>query len=159
MNKFKLTLLIIAIISIVLFFSIYAFILQKKTNETIAPEVYSTLILPYSKAIAAKDYETAYKLYTCEKYKNKHKFDDYLKAQKANSEYFGQLDSMNLTSGVFVFLKDLERKWVYRGTINYYTNKTDTKFSVDVVKENGKFKISRTYPSQMTIRASAPMIF
>lgn len=159
MNKIKLTLLITGIVAIVLFFSIWAFLLQKETDDITAPEIYESLVLPYSKAIISGDLDFAYNVFTTKKYKAKHSLKEFKDAQKANVEFYGKLDSMNLTTGIFVFSKDIDRLWVYRGTINYFARKQPTKFSIDAVKEDGKFRISQTYPSQLTIRASSPQIF
>ncbi len=157
--SYKSVLLISGIVAIVLFFSIWAFRLQKETDDVTSPVVYDTLILPYSQAISDANYQYAYDEFTTEKYKLKHSFEEFKLAQLENRKYFGSLDSMRLTSGIFVFSKDIDRLWVYRGTISYFAEKKDTKFAVDVVKVDGKFKISQTYPSQLTIRASAPQIF
>jgi len=150
-----------ALIAIQLFVSYKAYQLQKENIDEVAPAVYSTLLLPYSNALKYKDFEKAYKDFTTEGYKSKHNYEEFLKAQAENSIHFGNFDSISITSGIFVFMKDLERKWVYRGTANYHTNDMIMQFAVDVVKDtiSNSYKISRTYPSQVTIRASAPMIF
>lgn len=159
MKKYMSTLIIIGVIGVITFFSGYAYILQRRIDHELSPKIYSTLFLPYSIAIREGRLEDAYRDFTTDKYKLKHSYEEFKKVQLENKEYYGKLDSMNLTTGIFVYLKDLDRQWVYRGTVNYFTSSKDTKFSADVVEENGKFKLSRTYPSQMTIRASAPLIF
>lgn len=96
---------------------------------------------------------------TTESYKERHTLKDYLQSQKQNNDYFGNLVAMKLTSGIFIKMFDKENKWIYRGTIDYIASKKSTKFTIDVALENGVFKIARTYPSQITIRNSVPMIF
>ncbi len=152
---------ILSVVSLQLFVSFQAFKLQKETIDVVSPDVYTNLLKPYSIALKNKEFEKAYTEFTTNNYKEKHSYEDFLQAQEDNIKHFGNIDSIGLTSGIFVFMKDLERKWVYRGTANYYTDKLIMQFAIDVVKDttNNVYKISRTYPSQVTIRASAPMIF
>lgn len=139
--------------------AVFAFIVQKQSDESVSPQIFSSLIVDYSKNISELNYKEAYDSYTSTNYKRRNNFEKYEKAQKMNFDYFGKLDSMRLTSGVFFLVKNNEKEWVYRGTISYFAQKKDTRFTIDVVKENGRYKISRSYPSQMTIRASADQIF
>lgn len=159
MIKYK-TILIISAIAVVVFgFAFYAYTLQQKTIDDKSPEIFENLIKPYCEELKAGNREEAYEKFTSRKYRSKHSLENFIKAQNDNAEYYGELDSMSLTSGIFVYTKDLERNWVYRGTINYYAAKMETKFTVDVIQEDSVYKISSTYPSQLTIRASAPQIF
>lgn len=152
-------LIIITILIIVFIASYFSFVSQTKLNKEISPKIFNELIKPYSELIKNQNYERAYNEMTTTSYKEKHSLQDYLQAQKRNYDYFGNLLEMRLTSGIFVKMPDKENKWIYRGTIDYIASKKSIKFTIDVALVKGVFKIVRTYPSQITIRNSAPMIF
>ncbi len=157
--KKKVLFVIISVIFIVVIASYFSFRFQKKLIDETSPKILSELIIPYSELIKNKEYEKAYNDMTTESYKERHTLKDYLQSQKQNNDYFGNLVAMKLTSGIFIKMFDKENKWIYRGTIDYIASKKSTKFTIDVALENGVFKIARTYPSQITIRNSVPMIF
>lgn len=157
--KLKTKLLIAAIVVFVISVSIGSFYVTLNTSNEIAPQVMTQVIKPYAELIAKGDYETAYNNYTTKKYRLKTSLEKYIEVQKQNKEYFGKLISMGLASGIFLYERDMDKLWVYRGTVTYNADKLPYKFTVDIIKEDGAFKINQTYPSQMNIRASAPMIF
>lgn len=157
-NIYKLLIALIASI-FVLGISYLSFRTQTEMNEKIAPEILNNLILPYSELLKQERYQEAYEKLTSTSYKKKHSLYEYLSAQEKNKEYFGNLISMELTSGIFIKMSDKDNKWIYRGTIDYNASKIKTKFTLDAVIENGKFKIARTYPSQISLGNPKPMIF
>lgn len=158
-KRLKYTLIISSITAFVFFMGYLSFKIQSDKNKELGPIINHDFIAKYSNAITSGDLQFAYDSLTSKSYKSRHSLKDFLTAQDRNKAYFGKVSKIKFTSGIIKLFQDADGAWVQRFTVDYVAEKKTAQFSVDVIQESGIYKMSRSYPGQLTIRSGSSMIF
>jgi len=159
MKKNKTLLMILGIILIVSILSVYAFLQQKKTNEVVGDEIMTQLLTPYTQLLAEKKFEEAYKKFTSPSYQYKFSLEDFVNKQQENHEYYGTIQTIELFSGIILREKPQGQPWIYKTTLKYIGESNSERIEMDIVIEDGKYLIYRTYRSFVTIKSINPEVF
>lgn len=169
----KFNIIILTIISITIFSGIFVFIKNKASTAQNVPDIEDKLLIPYRKALADKKYEFAYKQFTSQRYKSEYSYEEFLDSQLQNFATFGSLISIKPASGMFVkeSLKSnpwdvSSQNWLYKGTLVYTgSNKNEegkyitAGILMEIIVEEGEYKIYDSYNSFVTIGGIKPQIF
>jgi hypothetical protein len=158
MNKKKSNIITYSIIGSVLILSVIAFIIQKNSQEKLNPIIIENLLTPYSNSLKMRDYERAYNSYTSINYRLNYTLTSFIASQDSNYLVLGKVIDIVPASGIFVkeSSKDLP---IFKATLIYKSEKTSKVIVMDVIFEEGKPKIEKTYNSELTIGTLTPKIY
>lgn len=173
MEKMKIRILVASIIAIVIALGIFGYFRHKSKSYEKVPDIVQQLIDPYRKALAERDFRFAYDEFTSSRYKNEHSFSEFLDAQLNNYSTFGRIVDIKPASGLFIKESlttnpwdPTTSNWIFKGTLLYEGEFKDSegnpkiaRIMMDIVLENGEYKIYDTYNSFVTISSIKPQIF
>jgi hypothetical protein len=158
MTRKQNNLILIGIAVVVITLSVFSFLNRSKVNDEVSPQIVNTLIEPYKQALNSGDYERAYSDFTSEEYREKYTLDTFMTIQNQNREYYGKINRLEPVSGLF--LPEMKRKYtVYKGTLAYQGERSGRRIVMEVVKEDGEFKINKTYLSMLSVGNEKAIIF
>ncbi|HRP01963.1 MAG TPA: hypothetical protein PLE30_04870 [Candidatus Kapabacteria bacterium] len=159
MNSKKSTLIIVSVIISVSILSIFAYYNQKGKNEFVSDEINKQLLEPYIKLLQNSDYKQAYNEYTSSDFKRKYTYAMYQRAQDSNLTVNGKIKSLVPFSGIFVKEITDNKLAVFKGTVVYEAEKIKKNIVVEILIENGKMRLNRTYDSYLTMSNILPVIY
>ncbi|NCO05222.1 MAG: hypothetical protein GW939_03695 [Candidatus Magasanikbacteria bacterium] len=138
---------IIAILFVVIIvpFAIYAFWHQVKNNSTELDQVKQQIIEPYRNALQQEQWEFSYQSFTTKDYRERVSLEEFIKAQQENKEAFGTVKNIYTNVDILNELSDPSSGTFYRVTVTYEASKDNKLVVLELKKEQGKFKIDRTY--------------
>ncbi len=147
------------IIAVIMLMSGAAYWIQTNARAKITPQIMEQLIIPYQRAISARDYTKAYNEFTSNDYKSKFTLEQYLNAQDSNFAIYGSLDDLKPVSGVFLKETATGNKIIFKATFAYIGSKKHQRIIVDVINEKGKFRLYNTYNSYVSMGGLLPVIY
>lgn len=136
-----------------------AFFIKSGAQGKISPLIMANVINPYKELIITRDYENAYKIYASSDYKSKYTYAQFRMAQDSNRIEYGELLDIKPVSGLFLKETTSENRVIFKATFGYIGSKKQQRIIIDIIKENGVFKIYRTYNSYVSIGGLLPVIY
>lgn len=123
--------------------AIYGVYVQYRNATQVIPEIYRTLVEPYTVAVRSGDYTTAYQRYTSAAFKQAHSFDEYLKAQNANLQDLGPLVEVTLKEDEpFQSAGNLfSGRRYHQGGLRWRGEKREAWVNWEVTQDDGAYRI------------------
>ena len=152
-SKLLLGVFVFAVIPI----AIYGVYKQIVTARDVVPAIQDTLLSPYAKAVAAGEYDSAHATFVTSDYRERVGLDAYRAAQQSNKERFGAPKSLEID--VCNETKEPGRAWFTTCNVRYEGEKQETFLSLDIVEEEGRYLIDRSYERDVGLKSRREQVF
>ncbi len=129
--------------AIVLPLAVYGVYRQVVTAKDVMPVIQRDVLDPYTQALAAGDLERARTSFTSADFQKRVGPDDYRVAQASNRNDFGTPKAMRLYSCNET--KEPGRPWFTSCDVFYDTEKGETPISLEIVEQDGQYRIDRAF--------------
>jgi hypothetical protein len=159
MKKSTSNIIVFGVIAIVVTMGIVSYLIQKNTNDVVTPRIINEFVNPYTEAIQNQNYELAYEKFTSDEYKENYSLDEFIQKHRYNYEKYGKLQNIQSVSGLFLAEKEMHGPWTFKGTMMYLAEKGSQRIIIEVIEQEDKFKLYKTYRSFVSIRTKKDEIF
>lgn len=124
---------------------VYGLYRKVSVQRTVYPRVMKDLLVPYCALLAGGGYEEAYGRYTSKDFRKRYSLREYVAAQEKNREEYGDVRTIKPNVESLDPVTEIGRRSFYYALYRYTGTKNFTYIAIDIVEEDGAFKIDRTY--------------
>jgi hypothetical protein len=152
-SKLLLGIFVLAVIPI----AVYGVYNQIVTARDVVPAIQDTLLTPYANAIAAGEYDSAHATFVSDAYRERVGLDAYRSGQQENLERFGAPKSLEID--VCNETKEPGRPWFTTCNVRYEGAKQEAFLSLEIVEEEGRYLIDRSYARDVGLKGRREQVF
>ncbi len=153
--KTGIALLLIAVVGLVAYGIYHKIAVQR----TVYPRVMKELLVPYCALLSAGSDEEAYRKFTSRDFREKYSLEEYVASQEKNREEFGDVRTIKPNVESLDPVTEIGRRSFYYALYRYSGTKNFTYIAIDIVEEDGTFKIDRTYEHSIPLDMNRERVF